>query len=152
MCILFVHSLVYNLAKVGIQDLSPHLCNSAILRTTKYIAELRIKEKLWNCDCRLSKFDFCNSATLRSLLPVPLLSSRFSAAQGSFKNQLKIFLDCLFLCKPKTCLKGTVAQDFLASVFFMDLLYMGLKFRGYMDFLFFFIFMKLLEFFDESVL
>jgi hypothetical protein len=27
-------------------------------------------------------------------------------------------------------LKGTVARDFLASVFFMDLLYMGLRLRG----------------------
>jgi hypothetical protein len=26
--------------------------------------------------------------------------------------------------------KGTVAQDFLATVFFMDLLDMGLRFRG----------------------
>ncbi len=49
-------------------------------------------------------------------------------------------------------LKGTVAQDFLASVFFMDLLYMGLRFRGYKDFLFFFVFAKLFEYFDESAL
>jgi hypothetical protein len=49
-------------------------------------------------------------------------------------------------------LKGTVARDFLASVFFMDLLYMGLRFRGLKDFLFFFIFAKLFEYFDESAL
>ena len=30
-------------------------------------------KKLRNCDCGPSKFDFRNSATLRSLLPVPLL-------------------------------------------------------------------------------
>jgi hypothetical protein len=30
----------------------------------------------------------------------------------------------------KFVFKGTVARDFLASVFFMDLLYMGLIFRG----------------------
>ncbi len=29
-----------------------------------------------------------------------------------------------------TLFKGTVARDFLASIFFMDLLYMGLIFRG----------------------
>ncbi len=27
-------------------------------------------------------------------------------------------------------IKGTVARDFLATVFFMDLLHMGLTFRG----------------------
>jgi hypothetical protein len=33
-------------------------------------------------------------------------------------------------CTEKTALKGTVARDFLASVFFMDLLHMRLRFRG----------------------
>jgi hypothetical protein len=57
-------------AKVGIRNLSPHLRNSAILRTTKTSAELRTKKKLRNCDCGPWKFDFCNSSTFRSLLPV----------------------------------------------------------------------------------
>ncbi len=47
-------------------------------------------------------------------------------------------------------LKGTVARDILASVFFMDPLYMGFRFRGLKDFLFFFVFAKLFEYFDES--
>jgi hypothetical protein len=48
---------------------------------------------LRNCDCGPSKFDFRNSATLHSLLPVPLLSSPFSSAQNGLKNQPKIFLE-----------------------------------------------------------
>jgi hypothetical protein len=34
----------------------------------------------------------------------------------------------------------------------MDLLYLGLRFRGQKDFLFFFVFAKLFEYFDESAL
>jgi hypothetical protein len=51
------------------------------------------KKKLQNCDCRPSKFDFRNSATLSSLLPIPLLSSPFSSAQDGLKNQPKIFVE-----------------------------------------------------------
>jgi hypothetical protein len=40
-----------------------------------------------------SKSDFRNSATFRSVLPIPLLSSPFSSAQDGFKNQPKIFLE-----------------------------------------------------------
>ncbi len=47
---------------------------------------------------------------------------------------------------------GTVARYFLPSVFFMDLFYMGLRFRGKKDFRLFFVFAKLIEYFDESVL
>jgi hypothetical protein len=45
-----------------------------------------------------------------------------------------------------TALKGTEARDFLASVFFMDLPYMGPRFRG------FFVFAKLFKYLDESAL
>jgi hypothetical protein len=48
---------------------------------------------LRNCDCGLSNFDFRNSATIRSLLPILLLSGTFSSAQDGFKNQPKIFLE-----------------------------------------------------------
>jgi hypothetical protein len=48
-------------------------------------------KKLRNCDCRPSKFDFRNSATLSSFLPILILSSPFSSAQDGFKNQPKIF-------------------------------------------------------------
>ena len=47
-------------------------------------------------------------------------------------------------------IKGTVARDILPSVFFMDLLYMGPRFRGLKDFRFFFVFAKLFEFFYLS--
>jgi hypothetical protein len=55
-------------------------------------------------------------------------------------------------CARKRDLKGTVARDFLVSVFFMDLLYIGPRFRGKKDFLFSFVFAKLFEYFDESTL
>jgi hypothetical protein len=50
------------------------------------------KKKLRNCDCGPSKFDFRNPGTLRSLLPIPLLSSPFSSAQDGLKISQKIFL------------------------------------------------------------
>jgi hypothetical protein len=50
-------------------------------------------KKLQNCDCGPSKFDFRNSATINSLLPIPLLFSPFSSAQDGFKNQPRIFLE-----------------------------------------------------------
>jgi hypothetical protein len=50
-------------------------------------------KKVVDCNCRLSKFDFRNSATLRSLLPVPPFSSPSSSAQDRFKNQPKIILE-----------------------------------------------------------
>jgi hypothetical protein len=50
-------------------------------------------KKLRNCDCGPSKFDFRNSATVRSLPPILLLSGTFSSAQDGFKNQPKIFLE-----------------------------------------------------------
>jgi hypothetical protein len=56
---------------------------------------------LQNCDCGLSKFDFRNSTTLRSLLPIQLLSGTFSSAQGGFKNQPKIFLELSISMEPK---------------------------------------------------
>ncbi len=55
-----------------------------------------------------------------------------------------------FISELATSFKGTVARDFLAWVFFMDPLYMGLRFWGLKDFLFFFVFAKLFEYFDES--
>jgi hypothetical protein len=95
-------SLLYTTCspEVGIRNLSPYLCNSAILRTTISIAELRTKKKLRNCDCGPSKFDFRNSATLRSLLPAPLLFSPFSSA--GFKNQSKIILELSVSLEAKT--------------------------------------------------
>ncbi len=51
------------------------------------------------------------------------------------KNYLKhnpAWVETLSLSKQKKIagLKRTVARDFLVSVFLMDLLYMGLRFRG----------------------
>jgi hypothetical protein len=99
---------------VGVCNLSPQLRDFAILLTTKSIAELR------NYDYGPSKFDFRNSATLCILLPVPLLSSPFSSAQDVFKNQPKIFLELPVSLETTTCLKETVAQDFLPSIFFHE--------------------------------
>ncbi len=92
---------------------------SAILQTTKLIAELRTKKMLQNWDCRPSKFDFRNSATFRSLLPVPLLSSPFSSAQDGFKNQRKIFLALsVSLETQKHALKGPQHEIFYLRFFF----------------------------------
>jgi hypothetical protein len=44
-----------------------------------------------------------------------------------FLPTLSIYIISIF---SKMSLKGTVARDFLVSVFFMDLLYMGPRFRG----------------------
>ncbi len=74
--------------KVGIRNLSPHLRNSAILRTTKSIAELRPKK---SCETTIADLQNLTSATFCSLLPVPLLSGPFSSAQNGFKNKPKIF-------------------------------------------------------------
>jgi hypothetical protein len=87
--------------KVGIRNLSPHLRNSAILRTTKSILELRTKKKLRNCDCGPSKFDLHNSATLHSLRPVLILSCHFSSAQDGFKKQPKLFLESFISIETK---------------------------------------------------
>jgi hypothetical protein len=75
---------------VGIRNLSPHLSNSAILRTTKLIAELRIKK---SCGTAIADLQNLISATLCILLPVLLLTSSFIPAQDGFKNQPKIFLE-----------------------------------------------------------
>jgi hypothetical protein len=103
------------LAKVGIRNFSPHFRNSAILRTTKSIAELRIKKS-----CGTAIADLQN---LTSAIP------QFSAVSGQFNYflvpfpQLRMVLrktqaKVLFLWNPKTCLKGTVARDFRPLIFF----------------------------------
>ncbi len=100
--------------KVGICNLSPHLRNSAILQTTKSIAELWTKKvtelqlrtfKIW-----LPQFRKCPQSPA-----VPLLSRHFSSAQdGLKKNILELFVSM----KTKSWLKGTVAWDFLPPIFF----------------------------------
>ncbi len=88
--------LRFRLPKVGIRNISPHLRNSAILRTTKRLR-----------NCGPSKFYFRNSATLCS-------------RSGCFKNQPKTIFTSLFQWKPKTCIKGTVARDFWPPIFFHE--------------------------------
>ncbi len=99
---------------MGIPDLSLHLRNSAILQTTKLIAELR------NCDYGPSKFHFCNSATLCSLLSVPLLSSPFSSAQDDFKIIKNIFGTVCFSGNQKLALKGQLHEIFNLQFFFIN--------------------------------
>jgi hypothetical protein len=72
-----LYTLTYLLlSKVGIRNLSPHLRNSAILRTTKSIAELRTKKSCGNVIADLQNLTFaipqlsavfCQSATFFSL-------------------------------------------------------------------------------------
>jgi hypothetical protein len=75
---------------------------------------------LQNCDCGPLNFDFRNSATICSLLPILPLSGTFSSAQDDVKNQPKIFLELSVSLEIKTCLKETVAQDFLPPIFFHE--------------------------------
>jgi hypothetical protein len=85
-----LHSL-YILSKGGhpqFKSAPPQLRNIADNQIDCGIAD---KKKLRNCDCESSKFDFCNSTSLSSFLPVPLLSSPFSSAQDGFKNHKKYF-------------------------------------------------------------
>jgi hypothetical protein len=80
-------------AEVCIRNLSPHLRNSAILRITTSIAELRTKKS-----CGVSIADLQN---LTSAIPqLSIVScqfhyffSPFSSAQDGFKNPPKIFLE-----------------------------------------------------------
>jgi hypothetical protein len=80
----------YVYAKVGIRNLSPHLRNSAILRTTKSIVELRTKK---SCSTAIAELQNLTSATLCSLRQVLLLSSPFSSALGGFEKQPITFLE-----------------------------------------------------------
>ncbi len=86
--------------------------------TTQYCGQPNLLQscglkKLRNCDCGPSKFDFRNSVTLHSLLPIPLLSTvvPFHQLRMVLKINQKYLQNCLFLWK-KNCLKGTVAKVF----------------------------------------
>jgi hypothetical protein len=73
---------------------------------------------LRNCDCGPSNFDFRNSATIRSLLPILQLSGTFSSAQDGFKNQPKIFLELsVSLEIQKLALKGHLHEIFTSDFF-----------------------------------
>jgi hypothetical protein len=103
---------------VCIRNLSPHLRNSAILRTTKSIAELRTKKSCGTAIADLQNLIF-------AILQISAVSCQFRYFLVPFpqlrmvlKINQKYFSNCLFLWKPKTCLKGTVARDFLPPIFF----------------------------------
>ncbi len=106
---------------MGIRNLSPHFRNSAILRTTKLIAELRTKN---SCGTAIADLQNLTSA-------IPQFSAvscqfryfwvTFSSAQDVFLKSTKNIFGTVFLRKPKTCLKGTMARDFLPSNFFHKL-------------------------------
>jgi hypothetical protein len=53
--------------------------------------QLAVAQKLRNCDCGPSKFDFRNSATLSSFLPDPLLSIPFPQLRMVLKITTNIF-------------------------------------------------------------
>ncbi len=96
----------------------PQLRNIADNQVDCGVAALK---KLRNYDCGPSKFDFLNSATLCSLLPIPLLSDTFSSAQDGFKNQPKIFLELsVSLETKKLALKGQFYEIFTSDFFFMN--------------------------------
>ncbi len=108
----------YVQSKLGIRNLSPHLRNSAILRTTKSIAELRIKKSCRTVIADLKKFDFRNSATLCSLLPIPTTFWYLFLSSGWFKKSTRnIFRTVCFSGNQKL---GTVTRYFLPPIFFMN--------------------------------
>jgi hypothetical protein len=88
---------------VGIRNFSPHLRNSAILRTIKTIAELQTKKS-----CGIAIADLQN---MTSAIPqLSAVSGRFSYFLVPFP-QLKMFLQINFriVCfygNPKLALKG----------------------------------------------
>ncbi len=76
---------------------------------------------LRNCNCGPSKFDFRNSATLCSLLLIPLLSSPFSSAQGGCKKSTKnIFSNVCLYGNQKLVLKGQLHDIFDLQFFFHE--------------------------------
>jgi hypothetical protein len=76
---------------VGIRNLSPHLRNSAILRTTKSIAELRTKK---SCGTAVADLHNLNSEIPQlSAVSCQFRCSSFSSAQDGFKNQSEVFLE-----------------------------------------------------------
>jgi hypothetical protein len=68
----------------------------------------------------LSKFDFRNSATLRSLLQIPLFDT-FSSAQDGCKNQPKIFLELSVSLETKNLpYRDSCKRFFPSNFFFMN--------------------------------
>ncbi len=74
----------------------------------------RLKKVL---ELRLRTLKTLTSAILHRLLLIPLLSSPFSSAQDSFKNQPKIFLRLSVSLKNK---KGQLRDIFISNFFFHE--------------------------------
>jgi hypothetical protein len=96
-----------------------HLQFKSALRTTKSIAELRTKKS-----CGTAIVDFQNlTSAIPQLSAVSCQFRYFIVVFPQLKMVLKInhkyFYNCLFLWKPKTCPKGTVAQEFWPPIFFL---------------------------------
>jgi hypothetical protein len=85
-------------AKVGICNFSLHLCNSAILQTTKSIAELRTKKV---AELRLQTFKIWIPQLSAVSSQFPLLYSPFSSAQDALKINPKQFLQSSVSIKTK---------------------------------------------------
>jgi hypothetical protein len=90
-CYITVVVLRLSLPKGAIRNLSPHLRNSAILRTTILIAELRTKK---SCGTAIADLQNLTSAIpqLSLVSCQSAIFSSISSAQDGFKNQPKIFL------------------------------------------------------------
>ncbi len=80
-------------SKVGIRNLSPHLCYSAILQTTKYFAELKTKT---SCGTEIADLKILTSAISQLsavscqfryfLIPFPQLRMVLKINQKCFKT------------------------------------------------------------------
>jgi hypothetical protein len=74
----------------------------------------------WLRNCGLKKVAELQSATLYSLLQVPLLFSPFSSAQDNLKNQPKIFLELYVSIEAKNLPEGDSSMRFFTSDFFHE--------------------------------
>jgi hypothetical protein len=96
-------------SKVGIRNLSPHLCYSAILRTTKSFAELRTKT---SCGTEIANLQNLTSA-IPQLSAVSCQFRYFLVPFPQLRMVLKINRKCFrtvcFSGNQKICLKGKVA-------------------------------------------
>jgi hypothetical protein len=75
---------------------------------------------LRNCDCGPSNFDFRNSATIRSLLPILLLLVPFTQLRMVLKSIKNSFRTVCFSGNKKLALKGQLHEIFCLRFFFHE--------------------------------
>jgi hypothetical protein len=107
----------YLYTKVGIRNFSPHLRNSAMLRTTKSIAELRTKKScgtaiadLLNLTSAIPQLSAVSSQLFYFLLPFPQLRMLLKLTKSNFYKSVSM--------ETKNLHKRDSSTRFFASDFF----------------------------------